>query len=601
MDDLIYEPQKFYETEGRQKHHDNAMAYFDKLVERSGMNVEENRETVKKYKEVLEEIQGLKKKIGKYSFLRVLAIIGIIVGIIMLIAGFNNGIWMVFVGIAAIIGCIFAIVKKLNPILKNFNQIVAERQKVADDYLAQANAQMEALNSLFDDTDTKNLMEQTLPGLKIDFNFSVDRANLLKEQYDYFDLTDEESSMVNVLSGEMNGNPFVYQRYLIHKMGTHTYTGTLVITWTETYRDSEGNVRKRTRTQTLVATVTKPKPNYHYNTVLGFGHQAAESLTFSREPMHSENKSDKEIERMVKSGEKQLQKKARKAIKTGESFTTMANSEFDVLFGATDRDNEMQFRLMFTPLAQRNMVDLVRSHVGYGDDFSFNKYCRYNVIRSEHAQKWDMNTSGKRYRHYDVDESRKLFVDFNDLYFRNMYFDFAPLLSIPAYQEQPMLSMVPYEDTEKYFSTIEHEVLANAIDTKYFAHPETATDVILKTSPLRKANSVDCIKVTAYSYATEDRIDYVPVYGDDGRWHNVPVPWIEYIPLEQTSCMAMSELDLSEREFSNKCGEDVFGDTVDSLAKRSAYTHGLYAYALDEEEDLSSVYSNFRRMDIIEK
>ena len=192
MDDLIYEPLKFYETDARQKHHDNAMEYFDKLVERSGMNVEENRETVKKYNEELEEINNLKKKIGKYSFLRVLAIIGIIVGVVMSIAGFSSGIWMIFVGIAAIAGCLFAIVKKLNPILKNFNEVVAERQKIADEYLAQAKAQMEALNSLFDDTDTKNLMEQSLPGLKIDIKFSVDRANLLKEQYDYVDLTDEE-------------------------------------------------------------------------------------------------------------------------------------------------------------------------------------------------------------------------------------------------------------------------------------------------------------------------------------------------------------------------------------------------------------------------
>ena len=607
MDDLLLEPLKYYEAQGKQQHHDNAMAYFDELVERSGMDVEENRKTVKLYHGVMEKIKELKSKISKYKWLRVLAILGIIVGAILLISAFSGGAGgfgifvMVVLGLGAIVGCIFAIVKKLNPLLKDFNAVVAEQQKIADEYLAQAKAQMAALNELFDDNDTKKLIEKTLPDMKIDPKFTVERYDTLRNQYDYAEMTDEESSVVNVLSGEFFGNPFIFQRYLRHKMGTHTYTGTLQISWTETYRDSNGNLCTRRRYQTLTATVTKPKPYYTYHTFLGYGHQAAPSLSFSRESTHAEKKSDKAIERMVKSGEKKIQKQAQKAIKKGESFTAMANSEFDVLFGATDRDNEMEFRLLFTPLAQTGMTKLIRSDVGYGDDFNFYKHRRYNIIASDHAQNWDMNTSGNRYRHYDVDESRKIFVEFNDTYFKNMFFDFAPLLTIPAYQEKPMLSMVPYEDTEKYFTTEEHEVLANAIDSSAFAHSQTATKVILKTSPLRKENSVDCVKVTAYSYATEDRIDYVPVYGGDGRWHNVPVPWIEYIPLERTSAMAMAELDLTEREYRHKLSDEGFAETVGNLSGRSAYAHGLYAYALDEDEGINSVYSNFDKLNINKK
>ena len=47
-------------------------------------------------------------------------------------------------------------------------------------------------------------------------------------------------------------------------------------------------------------------------------------------------------------------------MKNGGQFQEMANSEFDVLFGANDRDHEVQFRLMYTPLAQRNTVDLIK-------------------------------------------------------------------------------------------------------------------------------------------------------------------------------------------------------------------------------------------------
>ena len=31
----------------------------------------------------------------------------------------------------------------------------------------------------------------------------------------------------------------------------------------------------------------------------------------------------------------------------------MANNEFDALFNGDDRDNEVEFRLLFTPLAQK--------------------------------------------------------------------------------------------------------------------------------------------------------------------------------------------------------------------------------------------------------
>lgn len=42
-----------------------------------------------------------------------------------------------------------------------------------------------------------------------------------------------------------------------------------------------------------------------------------------------------------------------------KSITLLANDEFEVLFRALNRNNEVQFRLLFTPLAQQNMIDLL--------------------------------------------------------------------------------------------------------------------------------------------------------------------------------------------------------------------------------------------------
>jgi len=74
--------------------------------------------------------------------------------------------------------------------------------------------------------------------------------------------------------------------------------------------------------------------------------------------------------------------------------------------------------------------------------------------------------------------------------------------------------------------------LANAVDRSYVVHPDTKTQAILKSTFISTADYVDEACITAYSYDIEQRVDFVPVMGGDGRIHNVPVNWDEYLPLE---------------------------------------------------------------------
>jgi hypothetical protein len=68
-----------------------------------------------------------------------------------------------------------------------------------------------------------------------------------------------------------------------------------------------------------------------------------------------------------------------------------------------------------------------------------------------------------------------------------------------------------------------------------FKHPLSKTRNILKTSVVKSGNNLDKIRVTAYGYDTIERIDFVPTLGGDGRIHQVPVRWDEYIPVSQNS------------------------------------------------------------------
>ena len=49
------------------------------------------------------------------------------------------------------------------------------------------------------------------------------------------------------------------------------------------------------------------------------------------------------------------------------------------------------------------------------------------------------------------------------------------------------------------------------------------------------------MSVTAHGFRGVDRVDYKSVYGGDGHWHDVPVEWVEYLPVKRTSNMCLSE------------------------------------------------------------
>ena len=489
------------------------------------------------------------KIISKFKLFRGLLITGIIVGVVLSIISFSQfsetvwlGILLIVAGVGAIATSIYFLVKKVNPVIKDTNAKKNEHIEVANQIKSRAFEQMAPLNALFTDEDALRLVEQTIPEISFDKMFTREQERLFVDKYDFIDLQDDDCSMVDTLSGRFSGNPFLFGRRRVTYMGTHTYRGSLVITWTETYRDGQGNVRTRTRSQTLTATVTKPKPYYYTNTFLAYGSQAAPDLTFSRKSKHSEGLSDKALEKRIKKGESKLHKQSAKAIKTGGTFQEMANTEFDVLFDATDRDNEVEFRFMYTPLGQTNTIALLKDSAHYGDDFNFTKHHRMNIISSDHAQKWSMNTSADNYRSFDFDDAYKRFMSFNENFFKSIFFDFAPLLSVPAYLDEPCVALEGEEEYDRAYTSYEHEVLLNANGYSDFVHDSSDTEAILKAQLVSSADGVDTVAVTAYSYHTEDRIDYVSVKGGDGNYHNVPVLWIEYLPVNKTSHVTISSV-----------------------------------------------------------
>lgn len=507
MNSVIYNPLEDYEQKLKEAHLNRTSAFFEELVKQSAVNVEENRKTVEQYNIYKENLRKLKKKLNLWRFLRVLMCISVVL--------------------------IPVVIMKTTPKIRGLREEVAQADRKADELLTQAYNQMLPLNSLFTDRDSLNIIHDTVQLMNFDECFSVDKEADMKINYDFLAQNDDEESTLDVLSGDYNENPFLFENKVIHTMGTETYHGHKTISWTESYIDSNGKRATRTRTQTLHASVTKPKPYYNTQVILNYGSQGAPDLSFSRDASHLEQLSEKAVEKHVKRGEKKLKRLTDKAIKENRDFTSMSNTDFEVLFDALDRTDEVQFRTLFTPLAQTNMVDLILSKTGYGDDFHFIKTKRMNKIVSKHSQGREMILTAGAYISYSFDIIKSNFINKNTEFFRAVYFDFAPLLAIPAYQERPVHSLKPIPDYTQLYSLKECEALANAVEARHMVHPDTKTQAILKSSFVASKDNVDETCITAYSYDIEQRVDVVSVLGGDGRYHNVSVPWDEYLPLEK--------------------------------------------------------------------
>lgn len=586
MDDILLEPLKAYAEHYDKLFDENAQKYFDDLTAKSNVDVEQNRSTVKSLNKELAQIEHIEREQSKLRSLRACLIAFIVLGAIALIIGLycvvttGNLLWLIalFCGAAAIVASAVVISIVITPKLRAHDEQKAKHQTAADGFRNQAWEQMAPLNGMFESSATKYLVEKTVDKIVLDDNFDMRRYDYLSGKYGLGADNGNTRSVIAVLSGEILGNPFVVERDLVEEMGTKTYTGSIVIHWTTSYTDSEGHSHTEHHSETLYASVNKPCPYYNEQTRLIYGNEAAPSLSFTHEPSHAERYSEKELSRHVGKNVKKIRKLQHKAMTDDDpstNFTEMGNAEFDVLFGALDRNNEVEFRVLFTPLAQRNMLDIIKSDVSYGDDFYFYKRGCLNYIYSEHAKTWDLDTSYKKYQSYDIDDSFNRFLSFNKRFFKSLYFELAPLLAIPVYQQLKPVEYIYQTEYERNYTGYESECVVNDMGYRYFEHESSVTPSILKTEFLGKEGKTDRLAVTAYSYSTIERVDHVSVFGGDGRFHSVPVVWYEYIPLQQTSYVKVKQLDLSDKQFEYGFKQGELGETLSAHGNAANYFHKL--------------------------
>ncbi|TQC51416.1 hypothetical protein E1I18_02755 [Mycoplasmopsis mucosicanis] len=540
----VDEPLSEYE-QYKNQHIQNVDNCFDEYTQRSGINIEENRLQSQKVYQLQRQVDDIEKRIRNLKNWKIFTIVMLCTSISVLIlcsliiglsktsevnGGLIAGIVLSIVGIITTIGVLAGVI---SPRRKQVDSLYAQKRKEYEHEKAIAFQQVLPLVSLFKRGVLQKMFMQTMPFIKLYPNLTNQQIALMNKQFNIsFDkVKTEENCVISLQSGSIYGNPFVFSRMLEHEMRTKTYTGTLTISWVST-----SNNRSITHTQTLHASVTKPCPYYDEPTTLLFGTQAAPELKFER--------ACQQINMLSEGQKKKLIKQTTKEYKKDTGITPLTNMEFESFWKVPVRNNEAQYRLLFTPLAQKNILSLLQDKtIGYGDEYDFVKDGTLAMIIAEHMQKMKFEENMDIYwTMFSYDNILNEFKSQAFNYFKDLYFSFALYFSIPIFQQTKTSDFIYEEWTNNKSNWLEYENNLTKV-SNLFKHPDVKTPVILNVKPISTDASGDVVEVNSFGYDMIERVSYISVLGGDGRYHDVPVHWTEYILQKNQSAARVQTLN----------------------------------------------------------
>lgn len=591
-----FDPVDFYTLELKEKAKEKAKDLFDRKLEESKADEEANEQSYRKLVSMRENHKALTAQENSFrawkNFCIVLAVLGFIaavVGIIMLVAEFTTwiSVLILVLGIALAVIMLVVVNVYFKPRLKKMEAQGQERTQEIALQSRECRDQVYPVSSRIRWDDIYTVFDETTDMFKLDKILDSKKYGLLEDLYGYDDLAfDSGSSVLGVMSGNIATNPFIKVKILTQYMYQKAYTGSITISWTETYTDSEGHIQTRVETQVLTATTYHPAPGYSDRVYTIYGNEAAPDLRFSRSARNVDYSDKKAVDKFVKSEEKKMRSKQDAEMTQGKGFTPLHNTRFEALWGAYERNNEVQYRLLFTPLAQQNMVEVLnnKNGDGYGDDFNFYKTGKINVVCSNHAQYGQMLFDPSYFRYSErIKDLRDRFVGCITEMFRSLYFDLAPVLAIPLYQ---MTDAGEYTYTRRdpdSISDYEAMEMANQFSEDAFKPEGAATQQIRRVVYRGTTGKTDSFKVISRAFSETPAVEYVEQMGGDGHLHTIPIQYFIYDPVETEGNMSVRRMGKStEREdYENK----VFDTCEDAPYKGHKSLLGLLVDCYNDKDE----------------
>jgi hypothetical protein len=315
-----------------------------------------------------------------------------------------------------------------------------------------------------------------------------------------------ERQVVESFSGTINDNPFIMFTYRYQKVFLETFSSSESFPYTEhyTHTNSEGRTVTGTRTahETLTASVTKT------NCIYPVSQEVCYIDT-------GEVQKDLEFNSPNKSGVKKLK--------------PMENKSFDKLFPAS-RNDEVGFRMVFTPLAQENMVKLLNSNKIRNLEYS--KISSIHSINSDIGQEniKFLNLNKDIYNDFDYENIKNNYIKFYLDTVSGIYFTLAPFLTIPLFFHfnNPINKKVFKDDIPSYAEV-------GTILSKFSAQflKASSSDAKSGQSHFITKNNGNEYKFTTFSHYSKDGIEPVIVSGYHTGVHTILVPFTEHFPTKK--------------------------------------------------------------------
>lgn len=533
MSDILH-PVRLFQQVARVAHAHEVKELFERMVQVAGVDGRANAELVRAIETLSTGARRASAIASAWKWARLLLIA---FGVVCLMAGWLTQQWAwVWGSVAAaviILAFLNARIRAADSHADDVRAALAEGQGAAWQSMAR-------LNEMYGWGFVRGMLKRHMPQVQFDPYVSRGRLNDLKESFGWDDSFNSDLSVLNAMSGELNGNPFVIGQFRRHWMGRETYHGSLGISWVEYVEEEQPDGRRErkavTRHETLTASLTAPVPCYGDHAAVVFGHAAAPDLQFCRAPSPLSSSGNGFFSKWRRAAAMRLvQRMGRQG-----RLQPMSNLEFDALFAALDRNNEQQFRLLFTPLAQQEMLQILKDReAGFGDDFTFTKIGNINIVEPMHLLSADFSSDPALFQSDNLAKARRNFIAYHAAAFRSVFFALAPILAIPIYHESRRCPSPFSNTTGRMLAFWEHEAIAHHIGEERLRSAACATKCMMRASVVRLDSGVETVSVTAHGYRAVPRIELVPVEGGDGRVHDVPVHWTEYVPDSKTTTMRM--------------------------------------------------------------
>ncbi|WP_100917061.1 MAG1210 family protein [Spiroplasma floricola] len=546
---MIYEPLKEYETTLKKKFEDTLEEEFDKLVKLSGVDKEANEKLMKSIKSDRKKIakandryQLMKRWKGflfiffiVFTIITTTVVLSIFINLSLFIANislYGKALYLriLIMGIYAIYS--FFYLKYFFIKYKKFWKEIDKLKARAEENIEVAWQQMKKLNDLFEWGIPLKLFSKTIDFIKFDNNLTSNKMQYLISRYN-LPLKNKTYSTKSLISGEIAKNPFLIWERSFFIMEDITYSGQKNFQYKRNIIEDNGDISYSIDDKVLRAEIVKQIPVFKTEKVVLFMSDLIPNLSYTRKPQNLNSLNLKELEEFINKNKELLEKKAIDSIKENSSFNLMNNTEFESYFNVQNRSNEIEFRRLFTPIAQKNMIELIADlKSGFGDDFTLEKKGMITWIKSDRLKNWYFDQNPVDYTSFSLDSIKQKFFDINRVQFRHMYFTLAPILATPALINTNAKSLIidsPEVNTNSSPSThVLESIIYKFLDDNY-SFTLFKKESILDLTSIEESGGINISNLNVNSFNRNSTTEFIVKKTPDGDQRNIPIKYKNFL------------------------------------------------------------------------